>query len=115
MLAHWYRGKRGRNFGDALTEVLFRELAGIDLRWAPPDQAQLFGAGSILHRLPAGYTGTVYGTGFMFPHQTADLSGARVLALRGPRWPHVMQQSIRPLKYSSLTLLIAASRSCTRP
>ncbi len=85
MKAHWYRGVRGRNFGDALTQVLFNELADVDLTWAPPPQAGLFGAGSIAHRIPPGFAGFVFGTGFMFAEQTADLSQARVLALRGPQ------------------------------
>lgn len=85
MRAHWYR-KRGRhnNFGDALTPVLFRQLAGIELSWVPAADAELFAIGSIAQRIPAGFTGTVYGTGYMWATNQADLTGANVLAMRGP-------------------------------
>lgn len=84
MKAHWYTGKGGRNFGDALTPVLFDKLASVQLELAPPSEAELFAIGSIAHRIPDGYTGTVLGTGFMFDGQQRDLRTARVLALRGP-------------------------------
>lgn len=84
MRAHWYRGAGDRNFGDALTRVLFARLAGIELVWAGPAEAQLFGAGSIAHRIPADFTGVVWGTGYMWEAQVGDLRHARVLALRGP-------------------------------
>jgi pyruvyltransferase len=84
MRAHWYRGERGRNFGDALMPVLFERLARRRLEWSAPQLAQLFGIGSIGHRIPEGFEGYVWGTGLMFESQSMSLRYARVLALRGP-------------------------------
>lgn len=84
MRAHWYRGAGDRNFGDALTRVLFARLAGVELTWSSPAEAQLFGAGSIAHRIPSDFTGVVWGTGYMWATQGGDLRHARVLAVRGP-------------------------------
>lgn len=81
--AHWYAGKGGRNFGDALTAVLFERLVGVRLDLVSPDRAQLYGVGSIAHRIPEGYTGWVWGTGYMWATQRGDLRTARVQAVRG--------------------------------
>ncbi len=83
MRAFWDQYAGGRNFGDALTRELFAH-AGRDLTWAPPEEAELFGIGSLAEAIPAGFTGTVFGSGKMFASSTLDLSSARVLALRGP-------------------------------
>lgn len=81
--AHWYTHRRVRNFGDQLTPVLFAKLAGIQLRLVPAAQAQLFGVGSIAHRIPRGFDGIVFGTGFMRAQQRANLATANVVAVRG--------------------------------
>lgn len=91
MRAWWW----GPNFGDCLTWWLLSQL-GIHIEWASPREAELFGVGSIAHRIPSNFEGFVWGTGAMFPgnpHLTCDhdvdLSRARVLALRGEdtlRW-----------------------------
>src|SRR6185369_9962918 len=56
---------------------------GIDHEWAPPGRCELIGAGSILSKVPRGWRGTVWGTGFIKPGMWTDLRDARVLALRG--------------------------------
>jgi len=84
MKAFWYRGERGRNFGDALMPVICDRLANLRLTWAPPAEAELFGIGSIAGRIPHGFAGWVWGTGKMHETTKLSLSAARVLALRGP-------------------------------
>ena len=72
----------GRNFGDQVTTRLLTHY-GIDHEWAPPGRCELIGAGSILSKIPRGWRGTVWGTGFIRSGMWSDLRGARVLALRG--------------------------------
>ncbi len=81
--AFWDQALDGRNFGDALTAVLFDRLAGIRLEWSEPESADLFAIGSSAEAIPAGFSGTVLGTGKMFADSRLDLGVARVLALRG--------------------------------
>jgi pyruvyltransferase len=80
--AFWWRARP--NWGDALTPLLLDRLAGIDVEWAPPDQAQMVVTGSILDLLPAGWSGTVLGTGKLHERTKLDLGAANVIALRGP-------------------------------
>jgi len=77
--AYWYR--RVPNFGDLLTEWLLAKH-GVPVEWAPPRQAELVGAGSILQTLPRWYSGVVWGSGHI--KRRATLPNAHVLALRGP-------------------------------
>lgn len=79
----WDQDRGGRNFGDALTAVLFDRFAGVRVEWAPPEEAELFGIGSALEAVPHGFTGVIFGTGKMFASSTIDLRRARVYALRG--------------------------------
>lgn len=72
----------GANYGDQLTPALL-ELAGIPWRWAPPAEAELFAVGSIVSKIPGGFTGTVWGTGTIHAKVRRDLSRARVLGVRG--------------------------------
>ena len=82
MLAHWDRCAGDRNFGDQLTRALL-ERYGKPVSWAAPDEAELFGCGSIAESIPAGFAGTVIGAGYMWRKSRGDLTGANVLALRG--------------------------------
>lgn len=84
--ANWCRTcGGGRNFGDQLTPILF-ERWGIPHTWAPPGDAELFGVGSIISKVPrAGFAGIVWGTGTIRRGVGRDLSRARVLAVRGER------------------------------
>lgn len=51
--------------------------------WAPPEEAELFGCGSIMDHVPEGYKGVLLGTGMMRRGQRHDLRGAVILGLRG--------------------------------
>lgn len=82
----WYWGP---NFGDMLTPWILDQM-DVPIEWTEPSQAELFGVGSIMHRIPSRFTGFVWGTGVMFPgnphlgcDHDLDLSQAQVLALRG--------------------------------
>lgn len=81
MKLHWFRDTP--NFGDELGPALLR-FYGLDVTWAPPTEAEMFGLGSIAGRIPRGFRGWVVGTGKMYAGQRLDLSRAKVLALRGP-------------------------------
>jgi hypothetical protein len=72
----------GSNFGDWLGPRLL-ERHGIPVEWAEAPEADLVSVGSVLARVPDGWTGTVLGSGFIRPGVTRDLSKARVLAVRG--------------------------------
>lgn len=72
----------GRNFGDQLTPVLLRHF-GVPVTWARPPRCDLICVGSVLSKVPNGWTGTVLGTGFILPSMRKDLSHARVLGVRG--------------------------------
>jgi pyruvyltransferase len=80
---YWYFGEGGLNYGDALNPLLVRRLTGVILQWTAPPQARLFAIGSNIELIPEGYTGTIFGTGIMRADTRRDLSGARVLAVRG--------------------------------
>lgn len=83
MRANWCRScGAGRNFGDQLTPVLLRHF-GHQVTWAPPARAQIVCAGSILSKVPNGWSGIVLGTGFIRAGMRKDLRRARVLAVRG--------------------------------
>lgn len=72
------------NFGDQLTPALL-EAVGIEVEWARPAEAQLFGVGSIASKIPDGFTGWVFGTGLIREGvRSPDLRRAKVLAIRGP-------------------------------
>lgn len=89
MKLYWFRGDEWSNslgnFGDWLTPYFLAKLTRHSIEWVKPDEAELFGCGSILEVVPRDFKGTLFTTGVM--HQITarpDLSGARVLALRGP-------------------------------
>lgn len=73
---------RGSNFGDNLSPVLLRRY-GIPVEWSPAPEADLVCVGSVLARVPDGWTGTVLGSGLIREGVSRDLSQARVLAVRG--------------------------------
>lgn len=83
MRAYWAEEPDGgRNFGDVLTPLLFRHLAGIQLQRTAPEEAELIGIGSLAECIPPGFTGIILGTGAMF-NGWINLDAATVLALRG--------------------------------
>jgi pyruvyltransferase len=79
---YWDRCADDQNFGDQITRSIL-EVHGIGVEWAAPEDSELIGAGSILEAVPEGYQGVILGTGLMWRQRTADLSQARVLAVRG--------------------------------
>jgi len=50
---HWRRPAGATNFGDELTYYILRQFCGINAYWAPPEEAQLIGCGSIIEHMPA--------------------------------------------------------------
>lgn len=79
---YWWRGRP--NFGDLLTPLLLAHFSDVQVAWAPVKGASLICVGSILDQLPAGWAGTVIGSGKLKSGSQVDLSAANVLALRGP-------------------------------
>lgn len=84
MKTYWCRtcGRDGRNLGDRLGPFLL-DRRGVDVEWAPPAEAEVVTAGSVLSKFPTWWTGTVLGTGLIQARMRAPLSRARVLAVRG--------------------------------
>lgn len=82
MRAYWAVGSGCGNFGDILTPLILRRVAGIELVWSEREDAELFGIGSIAELIPQDFTGVVIGTGCMFA-EPVYFPDARVLALRG--------------------------------
>lgn len=72
----------GKNFGDQLTPVLLEHFR-IPCTWSGPARANLVVCGSILSKLPNGWTGTILGTGFIRAGMHRSFPTARVLAVRG--------------------------------
>lgn len=81
MKAYWALGSGKGNFGDALNPLVFGRH-GVELEWSEREDADLFAIGSIAELIPGDFTGSVVGTGCMFPDPVA-FPDARVLALRG--------------------------------
>ena len=73
---------RGRNFGDQVTTRLLTTY-GVVHEWAAPGRCEFIGAGSILSKIPRGWRGSVWGTGFIRSGYYSDLRVAHVYALRG--------------------------------
>lgn len=84
MKAYWCAtcGRDGRNYGDRLGPILLAQL-GVSVEWAPPPEAEIVTAGSVLSKFPSTWRGTVLGTGLIQSSMTAVLPKARILAVRG--------------------------------
>ncbi len=83
MKVFWSRCGHGYgNFGDKLTP-LFLDLLKLPYQWAPAEEADLIGIGSLLEKIPDNYKGVVWTTGSMFETTRKHLSGAKILAVRG--------------------------------
>jgi pyruvyltransferase len=88
MKAYWFRGTVAddsyNNFGDYLTKWILEQY-GHEVEWAKPEEAELFGCGSIIEAIPPWFTGTIYTTGAMhWQEHRPDLRKANILAVRGP-------------------------------
>lgn len=79
---YWWRPKRFRNFGDELGGWLLDQF-GITHQLTDKAEADLLVVGSTLDRMPTGWTGTIAGAGNKHETSRVDLTGCRVLALRG--------------------------------
>ena len=80
--AFWWSGKK--NFGDVLTPLLFKRFANLPVELSPMESANMVAVGSILDLVPSGWGGMVVGSGKLRESAQVDLSGAKVMALRGP-------------------------------
>lgn len=84
-MIHAYWCLCANNFGDLLTRYWIERLTATKVEWVPPDQAEMFGCGSILDSVPIGFTGMLLGTGAMFAERKRhDLKRADIRVLRGP-------------------------------
>lgn len=81
MRAYWDRD--AANFGDELTALIFRQLAGVELTWSPLEEAELVGAGSFVDSIPRDFAGSILGSGSMYDVGWVDLPGANVICVRG--------------------------------
>src|SRR5207244_397673 len=72
-----------QNFGDSLTHTLLNFLQ-VPHKWAPPEQAELILAGSILEHLPCCWPGTVIGAGALYEDSELHLFHTDIRAVRGP-------------------------------
>ena len=80
---YWWQGEKP-NFGDALSPLLVKHFAGVEVYWADPMLCQLVSTGSVLDVLPqTGYRGVVAGSGKLFDSTSIDLTQAHVLGFRG--------------------------------
>ena len=81
MRAYWFGMER--NFGDMLTPYIIRRMFGVQLEPCPPDEAELFGIGSVASAIPEGFSGHILGTGIMSEDERHDWTAAQVHGLRG--------------------------------
>jgi hypothetical protein len=63
MRAYWFGMET--NFGDMLTPYIIRRMFGVELVPCRPDEAELFGVGSIASAIPEMFDGHILGTGIM--------------------------------------------------
>lgn len=77
--AHYFDSEP--NFGDELTDVILSRH-GIAPVLTEPQDADLFGVGSIIDVIPAGFGGTVWGSG-LIDDRRVTLPDATFLAVRG--------------------------------
>lgn len=83
IFTYWCRTcGRGRNFGDQLGPLLLARY-GYAPRWAPLPRARLVTVGSVLSKVPDGWTGAILGTGFIAAGIRRRIPDATVHAVRG--------------------------------
>lgn len=66
MRAFWWKGVP--NFGDAISPIILKEFARLDVEWSEARHAQIVCTGSILSMLPDGWDGVVVGAGYARSH-----------------------------------------------
>lgn len=84
----WWRWKypHDLNFGDELTAPLLERLTGRPVVWAPLEQADLVGAGSVLQNIMRSKRTSMpvaWGTGLIRPYEGVIPQGFRPAAVRG--------------------------------
>src|SRR5687768_14981720 len=83
MKVFWSKCGHGHgNFGDKLTP-LFLDYVNLRYKWAPPEEADLIGIGSLIEKVPADFSGVIWTAGNMFETTRSTLKKADVLGLRG--------------------------------
>jgi len=88
MKIYWFRGtdwaNSTGNFGDWLTPYFLHKLTNVKIEWARPNYAEMFGCGSVIELVPEDFKGIILTTGIMSEKSARhDLSGAKILGLRG--------------------------------
>lgn len=105
MKAYWAIDEEGRgNFGDVLTPLIYKQVTGHALTLSTPEEAELFGIGSIAESIPRTFAGYVIGTGAMFD-TWISIDQAQVVALRGRLTAH--NAGLHPPLLADLGLLVA--------
>jgi hypothetical protein len=85
------------NFGDEFSRLVLSEASGLNVVWAPPSRADVFGLGSILQSLPSTRPVQIWGSGFrdescVEPDLTNSIHTS--LLLRGPLTKGLMQKDL---------------------
>lgn len=96
--AYWWRGGGGlghvANFGDQLSPFILEHFTGLQIEWAPPEEAEIVCIGSVIDSLPRrGWNGIVAGAGQLRSDTETDLTEALVLGIRG----HYTRSRVRTL------------------
>ena len=110
MRIHWFRGTDWAgstgNFGDWLTPYFLHKLTDVHIEWCRPQAAEMFGCGSIIEMIPEDFKGIIFTTGMMSEKsQRHDLSGAKILGLRGPLTAERVMVSGSHVPFGDLGLL----------
>jgi len=110
MRIHWFRGTDWAgstgNFGDWLTPYFLHKLTNVHIEWCRPPLAEMFGCGSIMEMIPEDFKGIIFTTGIMSEKsQRHDLSGAKILGLRGPLTAERVMVSGGAVQFGDLGLL----------
>src|SRR6202034_281512 len=72
------------NFGDALSPLLLKRFADLDVERSPIETAGIASIGSILEHIPVNWEGYIVGSGKLHEKTNLRLLGATIIALRGP-------------------------------
>jgi len=112
MKVHWFRGNEWDgstgNFGDWLTPYFLHKLTDVEIEWTRADEADMFGCGSIIEKVPEDFKGIIFTTGMMNDKsERHDLSGAAVLGLRGPLTAERVMVSGSAVQFGDLGTLLA--------
>lgn len=83
MKAYWMPNTK--NWGDVFTPFLFKNAFGVDVEWAPLEEARAFSCGSLLERIPDKYDGAILGSGMGYAETRKNLMKVEApFLLRGP-------------------------------